>query len=437
MNWKRIGCLACIIFYNILTTTAQNISNNHVDTLSISIDSAEQIFLRNNYSLLIQKYNINSQKALEIQAKLYPNPNISISRGPILGLNDPLSMYPSSSFTNHPEDQIQINQLIILAGKRNKNVNIAKLNTQITEEQFYDLVRTLKYTLRTTFYNIYFLNNSAKTYTQEIEALQQLVNALDEQKSKGNIYFAEKDVIRIKAQLYSLQAEYANLLTVQNDLQSQLRLLLQQRKTYLVNPQVNEQAVTKIKVLDKSVLSLIDTAKLYRSDLKAAQLNIKLNEANLALQKAMAIPDLTFFIGYDKQGNFARNFHYAGISIDLPFLNRNQGNISSAKTQILAAQTASLQIEDNIQESIFRCVQKLNTQVNLLQSISPTFQQEFSQLANEVLKNYKARNIGLVDFIDFYDAYKENALQQNNIKYNCIQAAEELNFNIGKPLINY
>lgn len=52
-----------------------------IDSLHLSLDSAETLFLNHNYQLLAQKYNIESQKALVIQAKLLPNPNFSYGRG--------------------------------------------------------------------------------------------------------------------------------------------------------------------------------------------------------------------------------------------------------------------------------------------------------------------------------------------------------------------
>src|ERR1700684_3891221 len=76
----------------------------HADTLNIKLDSAERIFLRNNYSLLAQKYNIDAQKALIIQAKLWPNPNLSIERGPVIPLYDPQSNFPHSNFFLNSEN---------------------------------------------------------------------------------------------------------------------------------------------------------------------------------------------------------------------------------------------------------------------------------------------------------------------------------------------
>ena len=46
------------------------------------------------------------------------------------------------------------------------------------------------------------------------------------------------------------------------------------------------------------------------------------------------------------------------------------------------------------------------------------------------------RNLGLLDFLDFYDSYKQNVLQVNSIKYNRIQAFEDLNFYTGTNLFN-
>jgi len=52
-------------------------------------------------------------------------------------------------------------------------------------------------------------------------------------------------------------------------------------------------------------------------------------------------------------------------------------------------------------------------------------------LMHEVLINYQRRNIGLLEFLDFYDSYKQNVLQINSIKYNRVQAFEDINYYTG------
>ncbi len=149
----------------------------HSDTLRINLDSAERLFISGNYSLLAQKYNIDAQKALVIQAKLWPNPNLSFDHGPVIPFNDPTANPPHSTFFTNSENAASLSQLILLAGKRNKQIKLAEANAILSEYQFFDLLRTLKYTLRTDFFNIYYLQESAKVYEVEIRALMQIVNA--------------------------------------------------------------------------------------------------------------------------------------------------------------------------------------------------------------------------------------------------------------------
>jgi cobalt-zinc-cadmium efflux system outer membrane protein len=61
---------------------------------------------------------------------------------------------------------------------------------------------------------------------------------------------------------------------------------------------------------------------------------------------------------------------------------------------------------------------------------------DLDSLIKEMIRNYEKRNISLVEFLDYYDAYKENAVQVNNLQYSRINAFENLNFSVGKDITN-
>ncbi|WP_298298331.1 TolC family protein [Hydrotalea sp.] len=396
------------------------------DTVHLSIDSAESIFLQNNLLLLAQRYNVDAQKALIIQAKLYPNPNINISQMMIQPVSKKIL-----PFGTEGEIQATLSQMIILAGKRNKQIKLAETNAKLAEYQFYDLMRTLRYTLRTDFYNIYYLTQSSKVYQQEIESLHQVVKAFEEQQSKG--YIAEKEVVRIKAQLYSLESEYNDLINQINDTESELRLVLQMKDSF-IQPEINESKLAKISPAKYPIATLIDSAYQVRTDLKIAKAYTDMSKQNYDLQKALAVPDLTLQLGYDQQGNYIQNFNNVGFGIDIPIFNRNQGNIKSAKSMIDYSATTQKSTEAGIEAQIYRALQKAYDNTSLYQKIDPAFGKDFDRLKNEVLTNYKKRNISLLDFLDFYDAYKQNTLQINSIKFNRISAFEDLNYYTGTSL---
>ena len=145
----------------------------------------------------------------------------------------------------------------------------------------------------------------------------------------------------------------------------------------------------------------------------------------------MAVPDLTASASYDKQGSYALYYNSIGVSMDLPFFNRNQGNIKSAKALIENTDALQKSTEATVAENVSRSLQKAYSENKLYQSIDPGFSNDFQRLMHEVLINYQKRNIGLLEFLDFYDSYKQNILQINSIKYNRIQAFEDINYYTG------
>ena len=393
------------------------------DTLNIKLDSLENRFLQKNLLLLAQRYNIDAQKALVTQAKLFPNPTLSF--GTVMYQTATKQYFPMGK---DGEISGGISQVILLAGKHNKQVKLALTNASISEYQFYDLIRTLKLSLQNDFFNIYFLQKSAKVYGVEIESLKLVCDAFAQQKGKG--YVSEKEVIRVKAQLYNLESEYNDLKSQINGIQSELRLLLQASNVY-INPIVDESALSHLNPQKYPLSVVLDSAYSTRPDLKIAKLNTDLSKQNYNLQKAMAVPDVTLQLGYDQQGSYINNMTTLGFAIDLPVLNRNQGNIKSAKSMIKFNEASYESTRATVNEQIYSALLKAMENEKLLKSRDSSFESDFTRLLSEVLKNYQVRNISLLDFLDFYDSYKQNTLQINAINFNRVSAFIDLNFYSG------
>src|SRR5204862_6336557 len=180
---ERKKCKRCwlttLMFYASISGTAQ-------DTLRITLQEAETQFLQHNFLVLASKYQVSVADAAIIQAKLYPNPNFFIDQG----------MYNQETkkwfdFSSTGQTELALQQVIILAGKRNKQIDLAKINSQISNYQFYDLIRTLRYQLRTSFFGLYFLRQSISVYDKEIESLSALIDVYSRQYKNGNVAFKD------------------------------------------------------------------------------------------------------------------------------------------------------------------------------------------------------------------------------------------------------
>ena len=393
------------------------------DTLYLKQDSIESIFVRKNLLLLAQRFNIDAQKALVDQARLFPNPTFNINTN--IYQTETKKFFP---FGGDGEISAGLSQVVMLAGKHNKQLKMAMTNKSISEYQFCDLLRTLKHTLQCDFYNIHYLLQSEKVYDTEIAALKQVTDAFELQKGKG--YVSEKEVLRVKAQLYSLQSEYNDLQSQINDVQSEMRLLLQ-IKNIVVIPVVDESQIRTLKANKYQLAAVIDSAYSTRPDLKIAKLNADLSKQNYNLQKAMAVPDLTLSLGYDQQGSYIHNLTTFGVGFDLPVLNRNQGNIKSAKAMIKYNEATYEATQASVNEQIYSALQKAIQNDKLLKGRDASFEKDYRKLLDEVLMNYQIRNISLLDFLDFYDSFKQNTLQVNTLNFNRLSAFIDLNYYSG------
>ena len=395
------------------------------DTLSLTLPELEKRFLENNLQLLAQRYNIDKAVAGEMTARLFANPVFSFNNG----------LYSKVRDTNALSQQTYgISQLIQTAGKRNKNIQLARINTANAWHEFFDLLRTLKYSLRNTFYTLYFRQQAVKLYDEEIRSLQKTVAAFQLIFQKGNI--AEKEILRIQSLLYSLQSEQTEVQLQINDLQAELRTFIRLDSRLHIQSQM--AAIPYVKTAPDQIpyLRLLDSAHANRHDLKIAIGNLDYAGINLKLQKAMNYPDLTVSLNYDKKAGYGLGYVAGGVSMGLPLFNRNQGSIRMARVQ-LEQNRVQLQDElnrlDNELAGGYQDALKLNT---LYHSIDPVFQANFTRIIRGAYDNFEKRNISLLEFLDLYASYKTHILQMNNLLLQRINALEKLNFITGTEFFN-
>jgi len=396
------------------------------DTLKLNIKEAEKRFISSNYQLLLAKYEIEQAKADVITAKLFDNPEITHEN---LLYNHETKRFLETSFATG-QFNTQISQLFKLAGKRNKSIKLANTAVKLEEFEYFDLIRTLRYQLRSSFFKLHSLQQSAKIYSAQVKALEQLLQASNKQLSLGNI--ANKDVIRIKSLLYTLQADYHQISTEIDDLTTEIKLLTQIKSDSIIETIVPENEKGQIDEIAYTVL--LDSAKTNRIDLKSAKTAITYAEQNLKLQKANAIPDVQLSLVYDLKGSYPEKYAGIGISLPIPLFNRNQGEIKKAKIAIEAQQATYDQIENTLSNEVFKAYQNAKRITNLMGNRDQDFNQNYQILIDEVTKNFAKRNISLLEFLDFYESYKENILQYNQLQYERINAKEEINFVTGTNL---
>lgn len=189
-----------ISFFLLLTG---EVCAQQVTTGTLTLKEAEQRFLERNLSLIAERYNIDVAQAQVLQAKLFENPVISLEQNVYNRLNGKYF-----DFGKEGEAVVEIEQVIHLAGQRNKQVKLEKINKEIAEYQFEEVMRTLRQELNEKFVQVYFLSKSISIYEKEVNSLQELLAGMKQQQEKGNISLMEMS--RLESMLFSLKKRRTN-----------------------------------------------------------------------------------------------------------------------------------------------------------------------------------------------------------------------------------
>lgn len=394
------------------------------DTLRVSLRQADSLFLVRNYQLLANSMHIKAQRALEIQAQLYPNPIVTAD----INVYDPENKKAFHTGTTG-QKFFQIEQLIVLGGKRKAAIDLAKTETQLAEYEFQDLVRELKYRLHAGLYSIGQQKQLLERYNVQLALLDSLLSSTQTQVAKGNI--PVKDLVRLKGAYLKLNNDRAELLKEYYATQSVLNMILQSNAT--IDFTFEDSDIQRY-IRPEKLATLQELALQHRPDWLWGKTNQELAEKYWLLQKKTAIPDMTVFANYDQRSGAFTNQISAGISIPLPLWNKNQGNIKAAKYRIEQTSYQLEGIRNQIQTELANSYYFYQQTINEYQKVQELYDPSFEVTLQGMTTNFKKRNISIVEFVDFFEAYNEMLSELVRIKIQLVTSGEELNRLIGKDI---
>jgi cobalt-zinc-cadmium efflux system outer membrane protein len=256
---------------------------------------------------------------------------------------------------------------------------------------------------------------------------------MDAELKAGNV--ALKDNMRLKALLFNLQNELVNIQSAMMPLQSELKLLLQSADTSFIAPQLTYKFGELTTVSIPAADSLLQTALQNRPDAKMAHTSLDFQNHNLVYQKALAKPDISVGTEFDQRNSYNPNYFGLAVSVPLNIFNKNQGNIKAAQFSIKQQQTQLDFANDKIKNEVTAVIGKFKyyQEVNNLQQLD--FSKKYDDLFFNMLKSYQARQISLLELIDFIDAYKDTKLKLVEQHNSLIKSIEDINYTTNSTVI--
>lgn len=410
----------------LLACATKSIAQSATDTVALTLPEAEAKAVQNNLLLVAAKYNIEAGKAQIIQAKLWDNPVLNTDQNIYDG-----KFFRHTTVNGQPYGQIfiQLLQEFKTAGKRSKLAAMATTSAQLAELQFTDVLRNLKYSVRTGFYTAWQLKQTRQLYQRESVEIETLLSGMKAQYDAGNISL--KDLLRVQALSLSLKQSMAETDRQWTDVNSSLRLLLQEDKNIVYDPQLAAPANNAPAMPD----TLLEQAKKYNPEYLAEQKQLLFQQQNLSYQRSLRAPDITAGAEYDRASSYAPNYWGLAVSLPLPLFNRNQGNIKAAGFSIKQEESLLQQKDKKLQNDLQAALSKLQLSYKVLNAGDKNYYTQYQQLLDNAVESYRQRQMSLLEFVDLFEAFRDTRLQYLQQELNYRKAKEDLNFTIGTDVI--
>ena len=332
------------------------------------------------------------------------------------------------------EAAIEIEQEIPIARQRSKRIKLEEINREAAGYRFEEVLRTLRSELYRSFVDTYYQSRSVRVYDREITSVGKLLQAVREQEGKGNM--SRMEVSRLELFLLSLRKERQDAEQQLVEMRGRLNLLLGAPAGHDRELVLDESILEKV---DLSAVSFADLGTMLdsRPDVRAARAEVRAAEANVKLQRAMAAPEFSVRGMYDRAGNFINDYFAIGITCSVPIFNRNQGEIKSAKLELLQQGKEEEYAVDKAETELYSACHQLQKAVELYRAFDGRVEQDFEQLMEGVNENFYERNINMLEFIDYYQSYKEACLQCYALRRDVFGAMENLNTDVGRTIFKF
>lgn len=428
---KKYVFLVLLIWGNLSICAQEN------QSVKLTAKEIESLFLSNNLQLIATRFEVDMADAAIAQAKLWENPGLTISDVNLWSTrsqrNGESEVIPPlfGSFAKNTEFSIELSQLIQTANKRGKLIKREKVSREIALQEFDDVLRGLKIELRTSVCEIQYSQAYLTILTNQRQSLSRLIESYKKQVSQGNI--AKSELLRLQSAFLELENEINEVQSDLNEQQKTLKILLN------IDPFTNlviEENTDPQKNPDSILLTrLMELADESRPDMKWHKLQTQYHERSLVYEKSQRVPDLTLSATYDRYGGVWKDFIGFGISIDLPFFNRNQGNIKAARLSRDQSRYLAQQQQNVIQHEVAASYNSYVYAYTFYQKINDdSLLPELDSMFEIYTKNLQNRNISMLEYIDFMDAYRTNKQTVLTAKKKVSIQFEELQYVVGTEI---
>jgi len=395
-------------------------------SINTYLDSLISEALLNNPQLKAARFKYLSEEKKIKQVTSWEAPQVGIEFYQI-----PIASFPNP-LKHNMEMDYYIQQMIPFPGKLKAMGLSAANNAKMREEQFNALKNKIIKELKSTFYELYFVQRKIEINKENQELLKQFIEIAKKQYEVG--MGKQPDIIRAQTELSSLMNEEINLYREKRDIETMLNTILN-RPPYLPFNKI-ETIYEEIPEFDYQ--HLLPVALANRPELQEMNYNIEMYKYELKASKLEFYPDIMTRVMYKDMIDTKNDFWSAmvGVNIPIAFWSKNKygGKVEENELNIKAAEEQFNSMKNMISYEVQNAVVKLETSKNLYELNKNTIVPQAEQTLQSTLAAYKT---GKTEFLMLIDAYRMLFMAKLDFymsEMNLMQAVSQLEQAVGLPL---
>ncbi len=386
---------------------------------NITLQEVLALALRANPELAPFSREIRVREAAVLQARLFPNPEISITAAN-LG-NAVLKDFDG------PQTTVSLSQLILLGGKRARSIEVAGLDRDLAAWDYETKRLDVLTQVAQAFVEV-LRAQEGLTLAKDLVALaERVVEAVSARVRAGKVSPVEET--RARVTLASVQIDRARAARELEAARKQLAATWGSTTSRFTKALGQLEIIRRVPALEELIQRLSQNPDLARWATELAE-----REASLDLERRRAIPDLTASLGVTQFTDTNDSAITAGLSIPLPVFNRNQGNIAAAHERLTKAMEQRRAAEVSVTTALNTAYQTLATahiEVTTLKAqVLPGAQSAFEAVS----RGYRLGKFGFLDVLDAQRTLFGAKAQYLRALASYHQAVAEVERLIGEPV---
>ena len=293
----------------------------------VTLESATERFLQKNLIVEAARLEIGVAEAERIGARLRPRPGLTVSA-------ENLPFFGKTPANRLQEFGVAWAQPIELGNRKAARIELAERTVAVSEAQLIQILRRQLFDLKRTYYESVLARAIFGLEQENRDNFEGLLRFNRTRFEEG--YIAEGDLIKVR--LERVKFDFAVASAALNFRKTKIRLLeIVGDADYARADKIDVRSNFEVPTVKVDLAQLKEIALANRPEIKVGEAEVARAESVLKLERSRAKGEITPYAGYKRVG--VDNTVLAGVTVPLPFGNRNQSGIARAEAEQRIADT--------------------------------------------------------------------------------------------------